>query len=225
MHHRRAGRRASRGHQRLADLRLNALFGGDALPPAAWARSRPRTAAPRPRRPRSGLATRSLRRTPGTSVRKRMRVAPSPTASAAAASSAFTFSGPSASGATTGMRPAASASRIAEGALGSGVPTQPSSGTGVARRPISSPARPTARGPMAAHSSRLTSSSASRTTRSRLVGHAAPADEGHLEPGECHRRRDLRSPPCTTTASSSSPSSESTTAPPTLTTITSCTPR
>ena len=43
--------------------------------------------------------------TPGTSVTKRMRSAPSPTASAAAASSAFTFSGPAASGATTGILP------------------------------------------------------------------------------------------------------------------------
>ena len=42
---------------------------------------------------------------PGTSVTNRIRSAPIPTASAAAASSAFTFSGPAASGATTGTRP------------------------------------------------------------------------------------------------------------------------
>src|SRR5207237_415093 len=46
------------------------------------------------------------RRRPGTSVRKKIRSARRPTASAAAISSAFTFSGPAASGATTGTKPA-----------------------------------------------------------------------------------------------------------------------
>ena len=54
---------------------------------------------------------RAVEQTPGTSVTKTIRSAPSPTASAAAASSAFTFSGPRASGATTGTSPAASAAR------------------------------------------------------------------------------------------------------------------
>ena len=63
-------------------------------------------------------------------MRKTSRRAPSPSASAAAASSAFTFSGPTASGATTGILPAASAPRICLGRHGSGSPTQPSGGTG-----------------------------------------------------------------------------------------------
>ena len=56
------------------------------------------------------------------------RSAPIPTASIAAASSALTFSGPRASGATTGRRPAESASRTAGGVLGCGVPDQPQLG-------------------------------------------------------------------------------------------------
>src|SRR5581483_1697090 len=74
------------------------------------------------RRSASSAAIRG-RITPGTSVWKTIRSAPRPIASAAAASSAFTFSGPTASGATTGIRPAASASRIACGRLGDGTPT------------------------------------------------------------------------------------------------------
>ena len=52
---------------------------------------------------------RRRRRGPATSVRKTSRFAPRPSASAAEASSAFTFSGPTASGATTGTLPSASA--------------------------------------------------------------------------------------------------------------------
>src|SRR5581483_7688483 len=74
------------------------------------------------RRSASSAAIRG-RITPGTSVWKTMRSAPSPIASADAASSALTFRGPTASGATTGIRPRASASRIACGRLGDGTPT------------------------------------------------------------------------------------------------------
>src|SRR5581483_9097586 len=103
---------------------------------------------------------------PSTSVRKRSRSAPSPSASAAAASSALTFSGPSASGATTGVRPAASACSISAGAAGTGSPTKPSSTIRSAGSPSSSPKSGSARGPIAAQSAAFTSASASRTTSS-----------------------------------------------------------
>ena len=99
----------------------------------AWARCRPRRrrrrASGRRRRRRSASITASSTITPATSVTKRIRAAPSPTASAAAASSALTLRGPSARGAITGTRPAASASSTAAGADGSGSPTSPIAST------------------------------------------------------------------------------------------------
>ena len=116
--------------------------------------------------PRTVAATAPPSSRPGTSVRKRIRSAPSPIASAAAASSALTFNGPSASGATTGISPASSAAATAAGRDGSASPTRPSSGTGVACRPISSPKSGTAREPSAAQISELTAANDSRTTAS-----------------------------------------------------------
>src|SRR5581483_1370251 len=175
-------------------------------------------------------STRSSSSTPGTSIRNRIRPAPSPIASAAAASSALTLSGPAATGATTGIRPAASASTIACGRLGTGEPTWPSSGTGIASSPISSPARPTARGPISAQSWRLTARSASRTTSiaAGLVTRR-PWTKVTSSPAAAIAAEICGPPPWTTTASRSAPSSSPTTAPPTLTTVmprlTSCTPR
>ena len=73
-------------------------------------------------------------RTPGTSVSERGRSAPRPTASARAASSTFTFGGPRARGALTGIRPEASAARTAGELLGRGAPTRPSLEKGIAWR-------------------------------------------------------------------------------------------
>ena len=73
-------------------------------------------------------------------------------------------------GRPAGRRPgrarAASASRTAAGAHGTGSPTRPSAATGSARSPISSPIRPCAPGPTAAHTSALTAASDARTTSS-----------------------------------------------------------
>src|SRR6185437_10145550 len=111
-------------------------------------------------------STSSSTYSPGTSVRKTSLLAPSPRASAADASSALTFSGPTASGATTGTFPAASAARIGFGRHGSGSPTQPRGGTGTARTPAMSPMTGTARSPSAVQSESFTATSDSRTTSS-----------------------------------------------------------
>ena len=116
-----------------------------------------------------------------------------PTASAEAASSALTFSGPSASGVTTGTSPAASTRRTSGGAVGSGRPTSPSSGTRVAFSPISSPASATASGPIARAQLLVDGGEAVAHDVERLRRrHAPPADELHLEPAPLHLLRDLR---------------------------------
>src|SRR6185437_12395046 len=109
-------------------------------------------------------STSSSTYSPGTSVRKTSLLAPSPSASAADASSALTFSGPTASGATTGTLPAASAARSFFGRHGNGSPTCPSGGTGTASSPSRWPSTGTATSPSAAHSPALTASIDSRTT-------------------------------------------------------------
>ena len=114
----------------VADLGADAELRRASSPRGASGRFRPRTrrrraAGPPRRAPITGTTDAVDEQTPGTSVTKRIRSASSPTASAAAASSAFTFSGPRASGATTGIRPSSSAARSTAGADGSGSPTQP----------------------------------------------------------------------------------------------------
>ena len=124
---------------------------------------------------------------------KRIRSASSPTASAAAILSAFTLSGPAASGAITGISPSSSAATTAFGRDGTGSPTMPSIGTCSARRPISSPKNGTAVSPIAAHSAALTSTIDSRDDLERLLArHAPAADELHLEPAPFHLGADLR---------------------------------
>ena len=132
--------------------------------------------------------------TPGTSVRKRIWSAPMPTASADAASSAFTFSGPSASGETTGTSPAASARSTRGGAVGSGCPTRPSSGTCVRLRARSRrPRAATASGPIAAQTSAFTRGEAVAHDLEPLRRRHAPAvDELHLEAAPLHLVGDLR---------------------------------
>ena len=131
--------------------------------------------------------------TPGTSVWKTIRSAPRPTASAAAASSAFTFSGPSAIGATTGTSPASSASRIAWGRLGTGR-------TDVAelrhrRRAQADLVADEADGPRADRGAQLAVHLEQRLADDRQrvgVGDAPAAHERRGQPGARHRRRDLR---------------------------------
>src|SRR5579884_2599242 len=98
------------------------------MPPSNSPASSIRFASPARIEPTSSSSTSS----PGTSVRKTSCRAPRPSASAAAASSAFTFSGPTARGATTGTLPSVSAATTGFGRHGSGSPTQPSGGTGTA---------------------------------------------------------------------------------------------
>ena len=122
---------------------------------------------------------------------KTIRSAPRPTASAAAASSAFTFSGPSAIGATTGTSPAASASRTACGRDGSG-------DTDVAelrnrRRAQADLVPGEADGPGADRGAQLSVDLEQRLAHDRDrggVGHAPAADE-RASARRGHRGRDL----------------------------------
>ena len=166
---------------------------------AAFERAR-RRASGRPRRAASSTTPPSTR-TPGTSLTKTIRSAPSPTASAAAASSAFTFSGPTASGAHD--RDAAGGERVehrGRRATATGSPTRPSPAARSARSPISSPASADAAGPIAAHTSAFTAASDSRTTSSPAGRrHAATGDErgpgcraAPLGAGSAARRRARR---------------------------------
>ena len=139
---------------------------------------------------RSGRAP-AVRRTPGTSVRKTIRSAPSPTASAAAASSAFTFSGPSASGATTGIEPGVERVERPPRAARQRRRRRGRAPAPASRcRPISSPARPTARG--AERGAQLAVDLEQRLAHDlerRRVGHAAAADERDGEAALAPSRR------------------------------------
>src|SRR4051812_35130651 len=151
-HERDVGARVRRQHGRARQRAAHATTA--VWPISAWTPSRAAVTAARsfgwippwsvPPSSSSSASSAAMRETtapassrPGTSVRKRMRSAPRPIASAEAASSALTFSGPAASGATTGTRPASSAASTAAGADGTGSPTSPRPGARVASRPIS----------------------------------------------------------------------------------------
>ena len=131
---------------------------------------------------------------PGTSVRKRIRSAPSPTASADAASSAFTLSGPRASGETPGRDRPRARRRSRRARDGTGSPTSPSSGICSASSPTSSPAsahRVAARSPR--RRAALTAARLSRTTSSpSAVVTRRPSTNSHLEPAPRHLLGDLR---------------------------------
>src|SRR5919106_1360906 len=165
-------------------------------------------------------------KTPGTSVTKTTRSASSPTASAVAASSALTFSGPTAMGATTGMRPAASAASIAGGRHGRGSPTKPSSGSTSACSPISSPVSGSALGPSSAAICSPTARRDSRTTaRAASLVTRRPRTNSTGMPRRRSSALIWGPAPCTTTTSTPAAESSSTratprwaTAPPSFTT-------
>ena len=192
--HRAARRRASRDHQRLADLGPDAARGRRRPRPGASGRSRPRSIAGldlvAPRSDQDLVVAEDA----GDVGEEQDALGAEPDASAAAASSALTFSGPSASGATTGISPSASASRTACGRLGTGVPTWPSSGHEASPAGRSRRRRGRRRAePIAAQSSR--SPRAAPRARPRSRRRRSPAARGRTStsrPARLHRRRDLR---------------------------------